>query len=63
MLHELVKSSVVVSVGHDEITKRMEVTFTSGKTYTYENVERGDFEALRDAPSVGKHFNEFWRDR
>lgn len=61
--HIPVKSSMIASVAHDEESKKMEVKFTSGKTYTHEEVEIEEFEALRDAPSVGKHYNEFWRGR
>lgn len=61
--HVPVKSSMIKSIGHDEESKKMEVRFTGGQTYTFENVELEEFEALRDAPSVGKHYNEFWRAR
>lgn len=63
MKHTLVNSSMITSVGHDPDSKVMEVKFKNSKTYTYPDVEVEDFEALRDAPSVGKHFNEFWRQQ
>jgi len=63
MQHTPVNSSMIQSVGHDPETLVMEVKFKSGKTYPYQNVDVEEFEALRDAPSVGKHFNEFWRER
>ena len=63
MKHESVTSSAIKSVGHDEESQTMEIKFKSGHVAKYENVTRDEFETLRDAPSVGKHFNEFWRNR
>lgn len=61
MKHEPVKSSMIKSVGYDPETKRMEVKFANNSIYTHENVEQDAFECLRDAESVGKHYNENFR--
>jgi hypothetical protein len=61
MTHEPVKSSMIKSIGYDPESKKMEVKFSSGSIYTHENVEQDEFECLRDAESVGKHYNEFWK--
>lgn len=63
MKHTNVTSSMISSVGHDPDTDTMEVKFKSGKTYTYQDVPVEEFEALRDAPSVGQHFNEYFKNR
>lgn len=54
---------MIASVGHDPDKCVCEIKFKTGKTYTYENVSVEEFETLRDSQSVGKHFNEFWRNR
>lgn len=63
MQHTLVNSSMITSMGHDPDKEVMEIKFKNGKTYTFQDVDTESFEALRDAPSVGKHFNEFWRQQ
>lgn len=63
MKHTSVESSMIASVGHDPDKCVCEIKFKTGKTYTYENVSVEEFETLRDSQSVGKHFNEFWRNR
>lgn len=35
----------------------LDVTFTSGRTYTHENVPQKVFEGLRDAQSPGSYYN------
>jgi len=35
--------------------------FKNGSEYEYANVEQGDFDRLRGAPSVGSHFNSTFR--
>lgn len=57
-----VDSSNVAAVGYDDETETLAVEFNSGSVYHYSNVSRDTFEALRDAPSVGKYFNANIRD-
>lgn len=49
-----VKSSSVSHIGHVGDTLR--VRFVSGLTYDYPGVTAKDFDALRTAESIGKHF-------
>lgn len=63
MKHEAVKSSVVLSVGHDSENNVMEIKFKGGKLYTYSDVNADDFESIRHAESVGKAMNEFLAGR
>jgi len=56
MNHIHLHSSTVKSIAHDPETETMEVTFHSGKTYSFRNVSAQKFENFRLAPSPGKHF-------
>jgi len=49
------ESSNVASVAYQESSKTAYVTFSNGGLYEYKEVEREDFESLRDAESVGRH--------
>jgi hypothetical protein len=59
----LVASSAIQLIEFDELTNRLEITFTSGKTYTYYAVPRSVYERFLDAPSKGTFFNEYIKDR
>lgn len=48
-------STNVASIAYQEVDKKVFVTFSNGGLYEYEDVEKEDFQALRDAHSVGKH--------
>lgn len=50
-----VESSNISAMAHDGIT--MGVTFKSGATYAYENVERKVFDEILAAESIGGKFN------
>jgi hypothetical protein len=43
--------------GDDDSTGTLDITFTSGKTFTFENVPQKVFEELRDAPSPGSYYH------
>lgn len=49
-------SSNIAELEHDDAANELVVTFKGGVRYRYEGVERGVYEALIGAPSVGKHF-------
>jgi len=49
------ESSNVASVAYQDSSKSTFVTFSNGGQYKYKGVEKEDFEALRDAESVGRH--------
>ncbi len=53
-----VVSSNVASVGYDPATKELAVEFRSGKVYTYEDIDSATYQALQNAPSVGKFIRE-----
>ncbi len=52
-----VKSEAISYVGHDAPTGTIHVTFKSGGTHPYGPFTRSEFEAFKNAPSVGKHFH------
>ena len=54
---QLVASSNVESVGYDEKYKTVYVKFLDGSEYCYRDVAQNEFEALRDAPSVGSYLH------
>lgn len=58
-----VSSSNIAAVGYDDEERKLAVEFNSGSVYHYDNVSRDTFEALRDAPSVGKYFHANIRDQ
>lgn len=52
-----VSSSNVEAVGYDEATQTVRVWFLNGSVYDYGNVNILEYEALRDAPSVGSYLH------
>lgn len=52
-----VQSSMLQSIGFNTNEQAIYVRFNNGKTYRYLEATQSDFEALRDAESVGKHLN------
>lgn len=56
-----VESSNITAIGYDEEDKRLRVTFKSGATYDYLNVEPGTHAALIEADSVGSAFHRLIR--
>jgi len=63
MQRHRVDSSVIASIGFDEEKNLLEVEFQSGRLYHYFLVPRAEFEALREAESIGVHFNQRIRPR
>lgn len=61
LTHAPVRSSSIASLAHDPETNTLEVRFASGATYRYADVDTATYERLRDAESVGKHFQEHIR--
>ena len=58
-----VRSSSIVSIGYDEERSVLEVEFVGGDVYRYYDVPAGVVETLLAAPSLGKTFNAWIRDR
>lgn len=55
MKHEPVKSSMIESLAHEGTT--LHVKFKGGAVYEYQGVTPGQFHALKNSASVGKHLN------
>jgi len=61
---EITSSSAIRAIGFDYSQLQMIIRFTSSNTgYIYENVDPEDFQAIRDAESVGKEFNKIFRQK
>lgn len=52
-----VSSSNVESIGYDEATQTLRIRFLNGSEYDYRNVPIVEFDALKNAPSVGSYLN------
>jgi hypothetical protein len=59
----IVSSSAIQEIEFDELTHRLQITFTSGKTYTYYGVPRSVYERFLQAPSKGTFFNDYIKDQ
>lgn len=57
VVRQTVDSSDVASVGYDEETQELEVTFHKTGTYTYLDVPPQKFAELMAAPSKGRYIN------
>lgn len=55
-------SSALQGFGYSGINRYLDIQFTSGAVYRYENVEESVAQALGAAPSQGGYFNEAIRD-
>lgn len=51
------QSTALSSASYDPDGGTLDITFTSGRTFTYEGVPADVFYALRDAPSPGSYFH------
>jgi hypothetical protein len=51
-------STAIASASYDTDEQRLEITFTSGKSYTYENVPESIWDGLVMARSAGSYFAE-----
>lgn len=49
-------SSALASASYDDETQSLTVTFTNGRSYTYDGVGEELFLGLRDAPSPGRYY-------
>ncbi len=59
LLNPVYGSSNVAATGHDPSTNTMYVKFHNGGTYSYPNRTAEEHQALRAAPSIGKHLHQF----
>lgn len=51
-----IESSQIAEIGHDPQTNTLAIKFKTGDIYHYANFSGADFEAFRNAPSIGSHF-------
>ena len=56
-------STAIEHISYDEATRELRVTFAGGGAYTYYQVPRQVYAALRAAPSKGQYFNTNIKDR
>jgi hypothetical protein len=57
-----VKSSQIVSIGHDPEKNELHIEFASGQVYRYFEVTADEHQALLAADSIGKHFGAHVRN-
>lgn len=50
-------SSSIAAAGYDADTRTLEIEFTSGQGYTYQNVPQDIYDGLISADSAGKFFH------
>ncbi len=58
-----VSSTNIRSIGYDPKSQTLEVEFNSGRLYQYTGVPEALFERFMKAPSKGKFFAQYVRDR
>lgn len=63
MKRTAVRSSSLRSLGYDADAQALEVEFSSGAIYRYEQVPAEAVQALLGAESLGKHFNQVFKPR
>lgn len=51
-------SSVIKNVDYDGLTRILEISFYTGRTYHYHNVPKNIYKSLVSAYSVGSFYNE-----
>jgi hypothetical protein len=52
------RSSSIAAAGYDPDTRRLEIEFVSGRSYTHEDVPPEVYESLLSAPSPGRFYNQ-----
>ena len=57
------RSSHIEETVYDHDTHELQITFTDGRAYRYEDVPRGTYTELVTSASVGRAFNALIRDR
>lgn len=63
MKRETVSSSNLRSVGYDRSTQILEIAFNSGGVYQYSQVPENVYDGLMNAPSHGRYFNHFIKNK
>jgi len=59
MKHDFIfmQSSMLSACSYDDESKELTVTFSNGKDYVYEDVDKSIYDALIIAESAGRYFN------
>lgn len=57
------QSTALSRASYDPESQTLDITFTSGRSFTYEAVPERVFAELRDAPSPGSFYHNNIRDR
>lgn len=63
MQRERVNSSDIQSVGYDSSARLLEIEFHSGGIYQYSTVPANIYHELMSAPSHGRYFHRYIRNR
>ena len=63
MERHLIGSSQIENVGYSSEEERLEIEFKNGSVYSYEGVSQNTFEFFLAAPSKGKFFHAYIRDK
>lgn len=50
-------SSMLSDCSYDDDSSELTVTFTNGKSYVYEDVDKSVYDDLTNAASAGRYFN------
>jgi hypothetical protein len=59
----VIASTAIARIEYDDLSHRLLVTFTSGRSYTYYDVPRGVYWEFASASSKGQFFNAYIKDR
>lgn len=57
-----VNSSTIKAMGYDFERRLMQIDFWNGSKYQYEPITFESYHNLRNAKSIGKHFNQYFKD-
>jgi KTSC domain len=57
------RSSALSSAEYDDETQTLTLTFTSGRSYTYDNVPEDTYERLLADPSPGRFYMAYIKDQ
>lgn len=57
-----VKSSLIVSIGYEPKKEILELEFTTGSIYQYEDVPQEEYRDLMNAKSIGAYVNHNIKD-
>lgn len=58
LLRAQISSTAISGATYDDETEEMEITFTSGQSYTFNGVPKSVFEGLEQAGSPGQYYHQ-----